>query len=144
MAAPYSLPPAGSLQPLANSIDARFKPAPPKPACGLPVVFFRGRGRHRTVTRQNLVAIIQYCAGDVKPDQQPEHAAQELSTAAKAANQSSNHSPTAHSKSTREMQRPTGPSGIYAEWDPAVWDFGTVSQYPVLKRTPGGVAAQRP
>ena len=46
-------------------------------------------------------------------------------------------------KTTREMQRPTGPTGIYADWDPEYWDFGTPRQYPVLKYNGMNVAAQR-
>ena len=46
-------------------------------------------------------------------------------------------------KTTREMQRPTGPTGIYADWDPEYWDFGTSRQYPVLKYDGMDVGAQR-
>ena len=46
-------------------------------------------------------------------------------------------------KTTRELQSPTGNTGIYATWDPAVWDFGTDREYPVLKNTGPSVAAQR-
>ena len=46
-------------------------------------------------------------------------------------------------KTTREMQRPTGPTGIYADWDPEYWDFGTSRQYPALKYDGMDVAAQR-
>ena len=46
-------------------------------------------------------------------------------------------------KTTREMQRPTGPTGIYADWDPEYWDFGTSRQYPVLKYEGMDVGAQR-
>ena len=46
-------------------------------------------------------------------------------------------------KTTRELQRPTGPTGIYADWDPEYWDFGTSRQYPVLKYDGMDVAAQR-
>ncbi|WP_419853828.1 GLUG motif-containing protein [Candidatus Poriferisodalis sp.] len=56
-------------------------------------------------------------------------------------------------KTTAELQAPTGYTGIYANWnrdldgdgngdDP--WDFGTGSQYPVLKNTGPSVAGQRP
>ena len=48
-------------------------------------------------------------------------------------------------KSTRDLQRPTGYSGIYANWnlnldgdantDDDPWDFGTSRQYPALKFT---------
>ena len=46
-------------------------------------------------------------------------------------------------KTTREMQRPTGPTGIYAGWDPEYWDFGTSQQYPVLKYRGMDVTTQR-
>ena len=46
-------------------------------------------------------------------------------------------------KTTREMQRPTGPTGIYVGWDPEYWDFGTSRQYPVLKYDGMDVGAQR-
>ena len=46
-------------------------------------------------------------------------------------------------KTTREMQRPTGPTGIYAGWDPEYWDFGTSRQYPVLKYDGMDVGRQR-
>ena len=46
-------------------------------------------------------------------------------------------------KTTREMQRPTGPTGIYASWDPEYWDFGTSRQYPALKYEGMDVGAQR-
>ena len=46
-------------------------------------------------------------------------------------------------KTTREMQRPTGPTGIYADWDPEYWDFGTSRQYPVLRYDGMDVGAQR-
>ena len=36
-------------------------------------------------------------------------------------------------KTTAELQTPTSASGIYADWDPATWDFGTAIQYPALK-----------
>ncbi|WP_419855452.1 cadherin-like beta sandwich domain-containing protein [Candidatus Poriferisodalis sp.] len=56
-------------------------------------------------------------------------------------------------KTTAELQAPTGYTGIYANWnrdldgdgnadDP--WDFGTGSQYPVLKNAGPSVAGQRP
>ena len=36
-------------------------------------------------------------------------------------------------KTTGELQSPTNNNpGIYSSWDPAVWDFGTSSQYPKL------------
>ena len=34
---------------------------------------------------------------------------------------------------TTVLQTPTDASGIYADWDADSWDFGTSSQYPVLK-----------
>ena len=43
-------------------------------------------------------------------------------------------------KTTSELQSPTSNTGIYAEWDPAVWDFGTSSQYPTLKNVGPTVA----
>ena len=46
-------------------------------------------------------------------------------------------------KTTAELQTPTSASGIYATWDPDVWDFGTSSQYPVLKVAVRSVADQR-
>ena len=41
-------------------------------------------------------------------------------------------------KTTSELRTPTGYTGIYADWDAGAagadaWDFGTASQYPVLK-----------
>ena len=36
-------------------------------------------------------------------------------------------------KTTAELQTPTGNAGIYANWGPEAWDFGTSSQYPALK-----------
>ena len=36
-------------------------------------------------------------------------------------------------KTTEELQSPTSNTGIYAEWNPDLWDFGTGSQYPALK-----------
>ena len=46
-------------------------------------------------------------------------------------------------KTTRELQAPTGSTGIYAEWNAEWWDFGTARQYPVLKYQGMDVAAQR-
>ena len=46
-------------------------------------------------------------------------------------------------KTTRELQSPTGHTGIYAEWNAEWWDFGTSRQYPVLKYQGMDVAAQR-
>ena len=46
-------------------------------------------------------------------------------------------------KTTAQLQTPTSASGIYATWDPDVWDFGTSSQYPVLKVAVRSVADQR-
>ena len=46
-------------------------------------------------------------------------------------------------KTTAELQTPTSASGIYATWDADVWDFGTSSQYPVLKVAVLSVADQR-
>lgn len=39
-------------------------------------------------------------------------------------------------KTTSELQTPTSNTGIYANWDPNVWDFGTSSDYPKLTTTP--------
>ena len=36
-------------------------------------------------------------------------------------------------KTTAELQSPTSTTGIYAHWNPEHWDFGTSTQYPVLK-----------
>jgi hypothetical protein len=47
-------------------------------------------------------------------------------------------------KTTAELQSPTDNTGIYAEWNPDYWDFGTTSQYPVLKYGGLDVVAQRP
>lgn len=46
-------------------------------------------------------------------------------------------------KTTAELQSPTGNTGIYADWDQEVWDFGTSEQYPVLKVEGLSVEAQR-
>ena len=46
-------------------------------------------------------------------------------------------------KTTRELQAPTGSTGIYAEWNAEWWDFGTARQYPALKYQGMDVAAQR-
>lgn len=46
-------------------------------------------------------------------------------------------------KTTTELQSPTSNTGIYATWNPNWWDFGTASQYPVLKVDGLSVAAQR-
>ena len=46
-------------------------------------------------------------------------------------------------KTTRELQAPTGSTGIYAGWNAEWWDFGTSRQYPVLKYQGMDVAAQR-
>ena len=46
-------------------------------------------------------------------------------------------------KTTAELQAPTENAGIYANWSPDYWDFGTDSQYPVLKYGGLNVAAQR-
>ena len=47
-------------------------------------------------------------------------------------------------KTTRELQAPTGSTGIYSRWNADWWDFGTRSQYPVLKYEGMDVAVQRP
>ena len=36
-------------------------------------------------------------------------------------------------QTTAALQTPTSATGIYAAWDEDIWDFGTSSQYPVLK-----------
>ena len=36
-------------------------------------------------------------------------------------------------KTTSELQTPTAASGIYMNWSPGEWDFGTETQYPVIK-----------
>ena len=46
-------------------------------------------------------------------------------------------------KTTRELQIPTGHTGIYANWNADWWDFGTARQYPVLKYGSLDVGAQR-
>ena len=45
------------------------------------------------------------------------------------------------SKTTVELQMPTSATGIYREWSTSNWDFGTATQYPILKyaKNPGGV-----
>ena len=35
-------------------------------------------------------------------------------------------------KTTNQLQEPTGSTGIYANWDSSVWDFGNSTQYPAL------------
>ena len=45
-------------------------------------------------------------------------------------------------KTSAVLRDPTAATGIYADWDTDVWDFGTSSQYPILK-TAGGVERQR-
>lgn len=39
-------------------------------------------------------------------------------------------------KTTSELQTPTSATGIYATWNPLIWDFGTSSEYPKLINTP--------
>ena len=39
----------------------------------------------------------------------------------------------ASGQTTTALQAPTGATGIYSTWDTDQWDFGTASQYPVLK-----------
>ena len=41
--------------------------------------------------------------------------------------------PAGASRTTSELQTPTGATGIYSGWSAAIWDFGTASQYPALK-----------
>ena len=45
-------------------------------------------------------------------------------------------------KTTAELQTPTSATGIYADWDPAIWDFGTSKQYPALNHGEGSVERQ--
>ncbi len=60
-------------------------------------------------------------------------------------------SPTGSDRTTAELQAPTDYTGIYANWNALtdgkgssdLWDFGTSSQYPVLKHAGPGVAEQR-
>ena len=40
-------------------------------------------------------------------------------------------------KATAELQLPTTTTGIYSHWSTANWDFGTSSQYPILKKSDG-------
>lgn len=44
---------------------------------------------------------------------------------------------------TLDLQSQTTNGGIYVTWDSAVWDFGTNTQYPVLKNMPNGLETQR-
>ena len=37
-------------------------------------------------------------------------------------------------KTTQQLQSPTLNTGIYANWDPSIWDFGTSTEYPTLRR----------
>ena len=62
------------------------------------------------------------------------------------------HSDGGTGRNTSELQSPTGYTGIYANWNVDVdgdtspddpWDFGTSSQYPVLKYSGLDVSAQR-
>ena len=60
-------------------------------------------------------------------------------------------SPPGADRTTAELQTPTDYTGIYANWNDLtdgkgssdLWDFGTSSQYPVLKHAGPGVAEQR-
>ena len=47
-------------------------------------------------------------------------------------------------KTTAELQSPTTATGIYNEWGTANWDYGTSSQYPVLKYAQDCSASQQP
>ena len=50
-------------------------------------------------------------------------------------------------KTTSELQEPTGYTGIYSAWDDTdgdAWDFGTGTEYPVLKIDGHDPAVQRP
>ena len=40
-------------------------------------------------------------------------------------------------KTTAELQLPTTTTGIYSNWSNTDWDFGTSSQYPILKKSDG-------
>ena len=44
-------------------------------------------------------------------------------------------------QTTAQLQMPTGATGIYSQWSANNWDFGTATQYPILKyaANPGGV-----
>lgn len=44
---------------------------------------------------------------------------------------------------TSEFQGQTSNDGIYITWSSDAWDFGTSSQYPVLKNMPSGLDVQR-
>ena len=46
-------------------------------------------------------------------------------------------------KTSASLREPTAATGIYADWDADVWDFGTSSQYPALRQPFGGVERQR-
>ena len=60
-------------------------------------------------------------------------------------------SPTGADRTTAELRAPTDYTGIYSNWNDLtdgkgssdLWDFGTSSQYPVLKHAGPGVAEQR-
>ena len=41
-------------------------------------------------------------------------------------------------KITAELRAPTGNTGIYADWDADLWDFGTAHDYPALKADTDG------
>ncbi len=41
-----------------------------------------------------------------------------------------------HGQSSRALQIPTSATGIYVNWDPDTWDFGTSARYPVLQNMP--------
>ena len=45
-------------------------------------------------------------------------------------------------QTTTALQAPTGATGIYSTWDTDQWDFGTASQYPVLKADFDGDGAE--
>ena len=47
-------------------------------------------------------------------------------------------------KTTADLQSPTSNTGIYASWNPDLWDFGTSLEYPALKYMGLSAAAQRP
>jgi len=61
------------------------------------------------------------------------------------------HHPDGAARTAAELQQPTGYTGIYARWNTftdidgtaAAWDFGSSSDFPVLRDTGPSVAAQR-
>ncbi len=43
---------------------------------------------------------------------------------------------TDNGQNSSSLQSPTGTNGIFANWDDTIWNFGSASQYPVLKNNP--------